>query len=225
MNMELGMNNTANNNEVVIEIDNIKKQYRLGTIGGGTLKGDLQSWWARVRKKEDPNTKIGSKVYAKNEKFMALNGVSFDVKKGEFYLSEVIGRVRNYYGEKLSGTEFTIAEYPDCLINGDPDRLAEVMKNIIENAIKYGDGQYIRISFSDEENFRLVTVANSGCTLPEEELVYIFDSFRRGSNSADKKGSGLGLYICRCLMTAMDGDIFAEIRGGEMRVTAVCRMI
>lgn len=70
-------------NDVVIEIDNVKKQYRLGTIGGGTLKGDLQSWWARVRHKEDPNTKVGSKVYAKNEKFMALNGVSFKVRKGE----------------------------------------------------------------------------------------------------------------------------------------------
>lgn len=69
--------------DVVIEIDNIKKQYRLGTIGGGTLKGDLQSWWARVRHKEDPNSKIGSKVYEKNEKFMALNGVSFKVRKGE----------------------------------------------------------------------------------------------------------------------------------------------
>lgn len=70
-------------NEVVIEIENIKKQYRLGTIGGGTLRGDLQSWWARVRHKEDPNMKIGSKAYSRNEKFMALDGVSFDVRKGE----------------------------------------------------------------------------------------------------------------------------------------------
>lgn len=69
--------------ENVIEIDNVKKQYRLGTIGGGTLQGDLQSWWARVRHKEDPNSKIGSKQYAKNEKFMALDGVSINVKKGE----------------------------------------------------------------------------------------------------------------------------------------------
>ncbi len=70
-------------NDTVIQIDNVKKQYRLGTIGGGTLRGDLQSWWARVRHKEDPNTKVGSKVYAKNEKFMALNGVSLEVHKGE----------------------------------------------------------------------------------------------------------------------------------------------
>ena len=83
MNAGFNLRNTASLNEVVIEIDNIKKQYRLGAIGGGTLKGDLQSWWARIRGREDPNTKIGSKVYAKNERFMALDGVSFNVRKGE----------------------------------------------------------------------------------------------------------------------------------------------
>ena len=46
--------------EVVIKIENLKKQYRLGAIGGGTLTADLQSWWAKIRGKEDPNSKIGS---------------------------------------------------------------------------------------------------------------------------------------------------------------------
>jgi len=68
---------------LMIKIDNVSKQYRLGAIGGGTLQGDIQSWWARKRGKEDPNSKIGSKIYNKNEKFMALNGISFEVKKGE----------------------------------------------------------------------------------------------------------------------------------------------
>lgn len=67
----------------VIKIENIKKQYRLGAIGGGTLKGDLQSWWARVRHKEDPNLRIGQEAYSKNEKFMALDGINLDIKKGE----------------------------------------------------------------------------------------------------------------------------------------------
>ena len=42
--------------DTVIKIENVKKQYRLGTIGGGTLSADLQSWWARKHGKEDPNT-------------------------------------------------------------------------------------------------------------------------------------------------------------------------
>lgn len=69
--------------DLAIKIENVKKQYRLGTIGGGTLQGDLQSWWAKVRGKEDPNSKIGAKVYAKNEKFLALDGINLEVKKGE----------------------------------------------------------------------------------------------------------------------------------------------
>lgn len=69
--------------DVVIKIDNVSKQYRLGTIGGGTLRGDLQSWWAKVRHKEDPNLKIGSKIYANNKKFMALDGINLEVHKGD----------------------------------------------------------------------------------------------------------------------------------------------
>lgn len=69
--------------ELAIKIENVKKQYRLGAIGGGTLQGDLQSWWAKVRGKEDPNSKIGQETYSGNERFYALNGISFDVYKGE----------------------------------------------------------------------------------------------------------------------------------------------
>lgn len=71
------------NSDIMIRVDGLKKQYRLGQIGGGTLRGDLQSWWARKRGKEDPNTKIGTDQRLIGQKFMALNGVSFTVKKGE----------------------------------------------------------------------------------------------------------------------------------------------
>lgn len=69
--------------EIAIQITGLKKRYRLGTIGGGTLRGDLQSWWARVRHKEDPNSKIGSKTHGKNATFMALDGVDLTIYKGE----------------------------------------------------------------------------------------------------------------------------------------------
>ena len=69
--------------ELVLKVDNVKKKYRLGVIGGGTLQGDIQSWWARIRGKEDPNSKIGDDPTAKNGTFMALKGINFEVKKGE----------------------------------------------------------------------------------------------------------------------------------------------
>lgn len=69
--------------ELMLKVDNVYKKYRLGLIGGGTLRGDLQSWWAKVRGKDDPNGKLGDKYYDKNETFYALNGISFEVHKGE----------------------------------------------------------------------------------------------------------------------------------------------
>ena len=69
--------------ERLLEVDGASKQYRLGMIGGGTLHGDLTSWFARIRGKEDPNTKIGMEHYSGNEIFWALSDVSFNLDRGD----------------------------------------------------------------------------------------------------------------------------------------------
>lgn len=149
--------------------------------------------------------------------------IAFDIKNSEFYLSEVIDKIKSYYKDKLANTEFLVADYSNCMLNGDCDRLEEVLQNIMENAIKYGDGNSINISFSDEEDCRIITVKNSGCTLEESEVAHIFDSFYRGSNVGSKPGNGLGLYICRQLTRAMGGDVFANIENDCMCVSVVCK--
>ena len=159
-------------------------------------------------------------IKASSEDFL-----NFEVSVGEFYLSQAVGKISEYYSEKLGlvKTEFFIEEYSDCILKGDLDRFVEVLQNVIENAIKYGDGHSIEILFAREEDCRLVSVRNSGCTLSDTELPHIFDSFWRGSNTGSNSGSGLGLYICRHLMRKMDGEIFAEIEDGMMCVTTVIR--
>ena len=69
--------------EPAIRLSGVKKMYKLGQIGGGTLQGDLQSWWARIRGKEDPNTKIGQEQRLVGKTFMALNGIDLTVYQGE----------------------------------------------------------------------------------------------------------------------------------------------
>lgn len=157
-------------------------------------------------------------ITASREDFLSL-----DVAMGEFYLSGLVTRIKQYYTEKLSliKTEFLVNSYTDCLLRGDPDRSIEVLQNIMENAIKYGDGKSITMDFSEEDGCILVTVRNSGCTLADTDLPHIFESFWRGTNAEKEKGSGLGLYICRQLMHKMNGDIFAEIKDGFMCVTVV----
>lgn len=70
--------------DTIIEVNNLVKEYRLGAIGGTTLTKEIQSFFARLRKKEDPNSLVGK---GKNENdgdiFRALDGISFKVKKGE----------------------------------------------------------------------------------------------------------------------------------------------
>ena len=68
---------------IAIKIEHVSKEYRLGAIGGGTLRGDLQSWMAKIRGKEDPNLKLDQAGGRMGDRFLALNDVSFEVKQGE----------------------------------------------------------------------------------------------------------------------------------------------
>ena len=77
------MDQKNENREVAIQLTGVKKLYKLGQIGGGTLQADMQSWWARVRGKEDPNTKIGQEQRLVGQTFMALNGIDLTIYKGE----------------------------------------------------------------------------------------------------------------------------------------------
>jgi lipopolysaccharide transport system ATP-binding protein len=68
---------------VVIKIEDLCKLYRLGSIGGRTLSQDLNSWFARILKREDPNRKIGSEYYNKSDKLLALDHINLEIKEGD----------------------------------------------------------------------------------------------------------------------------------------------
>jgi lipopolysaccharide transport system ATP-binding protein len=73
--------------DVVIKVENLGKQYRLGSVGTGTISHDLNRWWAKARGKEDPNLKIGG-VNDRSKKgdsdlVWALKDINFEVKQGE----------------------------------------------------------------------------------------------------------------------------------------------
>ncbi|MBU5462799.1 ABC transporter ATP-binding protein [Lachnoclostridium sp. MSJ-17] len=69
--------------DCVIKTEHLTKRYTLGVIGSGTLRRDLQSWYARRRGRDDPNRRIGSREYEKGELFTALEDFDIEIKRGE----------------------------------------------------------------------------------------------------------------------------------------------
>ena len=67
----------------VIEVEHLSKEYRLGVIGSGTLRRDLQSRYAKFRGREDPNRRIGAASYEKGETFLALDDMNIEIMRGE----------------------------------------------------------------------------------------------------------------------------------------------
>lgn len=149
--------------------------------------------------------------------------LSIEVNMGEFYLSELIEKITGYYREKLAliKTDFIIGEYKNCLVSGDLSRSVEVLQNVMENSLKYGDGRRVELIFPEDDECAQIAIRNCGCTLGKDDLPHIFESFWRGANAKNIRGSGLGLYICRQLMRRMNGEIFAWIDDDIITVTAV----
>lgn len=74
-------------NEIVLKVENVSKQYRLGVLGTGTLSHDLNRWWHLVRGKEDPYLKVGEindrSTKGESEYVWALKDIDFEVKRGD----------------------------------------------------------------------------------------------------------------------------------------------
>lgn len=144
--------------------------------------------------------------------------LSLEVEQGEFYLKDYVNRIEEIYAPKcaLRMIELHVGNYVNRMLRGDSERAIEVMENLMENAIKYGDGRRIEISFSEEEYCQVIEVFNTGEPVRANELPHLFNSFFRGSNVEGRNGNGLGLYISRQLMLKMDGELYVQSREDGM---------
>ncbi|GHT79182.1 hypothetical protein FACS1894104_3450 [Actinomycetota bacterium] len=175
-----------------------------------------------ISKTHEVEDYLNQMVRSSSEDFLAL-----EVQNDEFYLNDLLDSLTQRYAEKLQllGVELDVGAHSNSIIYGDFERTLEALENIIENALKYGDGAPISLHFSTEEGAQLVTVANTGNSLPESEAVHIFESFWRGSNAQSQSGNGLGLFIVRQIMHQMDGDVYATVNGEQIAITLVFKLL
>jgi PAS domain S-box-containing protein len=98
----------------------------------------------------------------------------------------------------------------------DPDRIRQVLVNLIDNALKYSpEGGQIRVTLTQDDCGATLRVQDTGIGLPAEDVETIFEPFNRAANAAASSipGMGLGLYICREIVRAHGGRLWAESDG------------
>ncbi len=119
---------------------------------------------------------------------------------------------------RLSGVEFRVEVKELPLLQADPERLVQVVGNLLANAFKFTPpGGEVRLAtFSHGENV-VLEVADTGPGIPEEELPKLFQRFARAENARARgvSGTGLGLYISKHIVEAHGGRIEVETKEGQ----------
>lgn len=111
-----------------------------------------------------------------------------------------------------------IPDFPECLVCVDKLRLQQVFDNIFANSYKYADTE-IKVSFEKDARFLQIFVEDRGGGVREEELSLLKEKYKRGSNTENIEGAGLGLYISDYFMKEMQGELMIENGQQGLRVT------
>ena len=98
----------------------------------------------------------------------------------------------------------------------DPTRLAQIFDNLLNNAVKYAPGSPITIGLDLDNKMARITLSDQGPGIEPEHLVHLFKRFYRvpGQNTSIR-GTGLGLYICKKIIQAHQGEMVVESEPGK----------
>jgi len=129
-------------------------------------------------------------------------------------LREVVGR----YQEQIGSAGYLLLEIvgTPLAVSADPDRIEQVLTNLLDNAIKYSpDGAELRVRVQPKARGVLLEIQDHGIGLPPEAAERIFEPFGRATNAEQLQitGMGLGLFICRNIVQQHKGRIWARSAG------------
>jgi signal transduction histidine kinase len=103
------------------------------------------------------------------------------------------------------------------MVAADPDKLRQVLVNLVENAVKYSGTGEIVVSLQPHDGWMRFSVRDQGLGIPPEQQARIFEKFHRLDPEMTRGvgGSGLGLYICKGLVERMNGEIWVKSEPGR----------
>jgi signal transduction histidine kinase/CheY-like chemotaxis protein len=137
-------------------------------------------------------------------------------------LCDLIRPMIQTYEQRAAEKEITFeTSYPSDLplVQADPNRIGQVLSNLLDNALKFTSHGAISISGrrDEDDEFVRIAVADTGCGISEDSLPKIFDRLYQSPNTLEssRRGLGLGLHICKHLVELHGGRIWAESKEGR----------
>jgi len=141
------------------------------------------------------------------------------LQRGHVHLDRLAERVAVKF-QRQSEAHTIVTEFPDDfpIVEGDENRLRQVLTNLIGNALKYSpDGGEVRVEGRVTSDEVLVSVSDEGVGIPPDEIARVFERFYRVDDALTRKtqGTGLGLFIAQSVIEAHGGHIWAESEPGQ----------
>ncbi|MBZ5199894.1 response regulator [Planomicrobium chinense] len=139
-------------------------------------------------------------------------------RMGKLSMSEMIIETAEKFRTQTTHPIVLVDDASDVIVEGDRERLAQVLMNLIGNAIKFSpQGGNVTISLRNDSKNLHVSIQDQGIGIPAEDIPKLFSKFQRIDNSSRRKigGTGLGLAICQEIIQKHDGTIWIESEEGQ----------
>ena len=161
---------------------------------------------------------IGDRILRQARRLTRLVNRMLDASLAEQHLPlvfpeelDLVPLVREVVDELGAGRHgaLSLTAPPSLVGHWDPERLRQVISNLVENALKYGGGKPVRVTLAvdADKNEAVLTVADRGIGIDADALPTLFEPYTRGVSGRGYGGLGLGLFLARQIMEAHQGSI------------------
>ncbi len=143
---------------------------------------------------------------------------SYFIERKVFDMKSVLNDVEQLYGSRAKEKGISLVfDDKSVSVYADPNKIEQVLENLISNAIKYTNEGKIEVKLTKSEDELLVEVIDTGIGISEDHLDRLFDRFYRTdkARSRDKGGTGLGLAVVKSILNAHNSDIYVESTQGK----------
>ncbi len=156
-----------------------------------------------------------------------INQLPVNIKP--FVLNDLINETFKITAKVIKNSNLSVKlnhtlQKSNLTVISDKERIFQVIKNLLNNAEKYTNQGYIELGTYIENDRLCIYVEDTGIGVPEPDLLFIFDRFRKGDNEKNKlyRGAGLGLTISKKIITMLGGDINVKSECDKGSVFTIC---